>query len=65
MQTVRCRVYSYGAANKILTTVVEVVTVKVRHLGVRDVLVRRQEQYHLSLLILDGYDVQQAPERRA
>lgn len=32
-------------------------------LGVTDVLVRDQEEGHLPFLILDGYHIQQTPER--
>jgi hypothetical protein len=48
-----------------LTTVVQLTYLQLRHLCVCDVFVRGKEQHYFSLLILDGDDVQQTPERRS
>lgn len=45
-----------------LTAVVNFALGHLRHLGMSDVLVGRQEEDDLPLLIFDGNDVQQAPE---
>lgn len=52
----------YGQLTVLAVLVLVVRGLRLLHLGVRDVLVAGEEQHHLTLLVLDGHDVQQAPE---
>lgn len=47
-----------------LTVLISRVEADLLYLGVGDVLVGGEEKHHLPLLVLDGHDVQEAPERR-
>lgn len=52
-------------ARPIHTTVTLVRHRHLCHLALGDVLVGREEQHHIALLVLDRHNIQQTPERRA
>lgn len=49
-------------AIRLLTAITFLVHIHLEHLGVRDVLVRGQEQHHIALLILNGHNIKQTPK---